>query len=234
MARQEQLSKAFRECSGVQSCITRKLISGTVQEQLDSEIQNEIANWTFGLLITAILGAGTSLVGLVWIRASLIAARHANEINSLSISNAERAWVFPDVEPKGYVEYPEDSSVPILEIVTVNRNFGKTAAMNVRTNIGASSLDHIDSVMKSLVAENLSLTENGILIPPGDSRLREWVWSGDDRFELEMSDIAFIVGCVAYETMFDNEVHVTGFVYWLSVDDWGKPVLTPWAGSFAN
>ena len=235
---QTRIEKARKDCRGASECFREILRGSDLQSQFDSQIQNEIANWTFGLLVIAVLGACTSVVGLVWIRASLVAARHANEINSMSIANAERAWVFSDAHADGYLN--ENHGVRSLEIRVDNKNFGKTAASNVRTNVGAATLDTIDDVMKRLVEDCSapSKVKDGLLIPPGEVRVREWVWSSDATQGLEvdtsLGPVEFIVGCVCYETMFDSEVHVSGFAYWISVDDWDRITLVPWAGSFAN
>lgn len=233
---QTRLTKASRECHGAVDCFQATLRGSDLQDQFDSQIQNEIANWTFGLLIIAVLGACTSIVGLVWIRASLVAARHANEINSMSISNAERAWVFPDVRPSGYMG--EQDGARWLPVRVENKNFGKTAASNVRTIVGAASLNTIDEVMSRLVSRNNepSPVRDGLLIPPGEVRQREWVWSSDASQDLPITSeaVSFVVGCVSYETMFDSEVHVTGFVYSIEIDELERVTLLPWAGSFAN
>lgn len=233
-----RIAKANRDCRGAVDCFQATLRGSDLQEQFDSQVQNEIANWTFGLLIIAVLGACTSIVGLVWIRASLVAARHANEINSMAISNAERAWVFSEVHPEGHIQ--EVDGIDCINIRVEHKNFGKTAASNVRTNIGAASLDTVDEVMKRLVADNTkpSTAKYGLLIPPGDVRHRAWVWSSDEtqgvKIDLSIDKASFIVGCVSYETMFDTDVHVSGFVYSVNVDSWGTLKFHPWAGSFAN
>lgn len=235
---QTRVEKANKQCRGASECYRSVLRGSDLQDQFDSQIQNEIANWTFGLLIIAVLGACTSVVGLVWIRASLVAARHANDINSMSIANSERAWVFSDVRALGAVN--EHMGVRSLHILVDNKNFGKTAASNVRTNVGAASLDTIDEVMKRLVkvSNTPSPIRQGLLIPPGDLRTREWGWSANMIQGVEINTaldpIEFIVGCVCYETMFDSEVHVSGFVYWINDDGLGTVHLVPWAGSFAN
>lgn len=227
---------AFKECKGDAVCINKKLpASFDDKAALDRAIQDEISDWNFGLLIVAVFGSATSVVGLIWIRASLAAAREANEINASAIANSERAWVFQEVERKSWIEYPD--GIPQMEILVKNKNYGKTAAFNVRTHVVSSDIESIDTVMAQLTDHVLHVDhDDGLLIPPGEVRHRPWMWSGEDSLQvgIDPHKADFIVGCVAYETMFDDETHVSGFVYYIQWRTDGSFELSPWRGSFAT
>ncbi|TAY37192.1 hypothetical protein [Rhizobium leguminosarum] len=238
--RDDTIEQAVRKCGNDIRCIPLELRrSRGSADAFVRSLQDETADWTFLLLVLGVMTGGISILGLIWIRASLLAAREANNINAAAIMTSERAWVFSTVAPDGEVEYFHDGEVTSLHIKIINRNAGKSAAINVHTNIHSSDLSRVSEVMDLLAKESLQYdsARNGVLLGPGEEYNREWVWTSHDRFEIEFRTApVLIVGCVTYETLFDDEKHQTGFVYIIGEPTMtgGPPTLRLWSGGFAT
>ncbi|MCF6370964.1 hypothetical protein [Rhizobium halophilum] len=220
----------------------------------------EIADWTFGLLLTSMIGVGFSVIGLYWVRETLLAtrgtaeaAREANEITRTSNETSERAWIVSRVKPMSHITLDPDGNWG-LPIVIENKNAGKTPALNVSTNVIAASLDEIGGAVSYLRKESgAHLKINGIMLAPNGVVERRWMFhtTMTNEFYHTSSEIPeFIVGCVTYHTIFDEDLHHTIFVYHVSRDTGfevgfvdpklydGMPpeevYLWPWTGSYAT
>ncbi|AGC35564.1 hypothetical protein RHEph01_gp054 [Rhizobium phage RHEph01] len=237
--RTEMTAQAVKKCGSDARCVRLELLQKEASaDNFVRSLQDETADWTFFLLLLGVVTGGVSILGLIWIRASLLAAREANSINAAAIITSERAWVFSRVETHTQLE-EYHGEVMQLDIRVVNKNTGKSAAINVHTNIHSSDGDHIDQVMDLLAKESLQSdsSQNGVLLAPGDEYSRPWMWSSHDRFDIQFDgSVRFIVGCVTYETLFDDQKHQTGFVFCIAAPDRsdGPAILVPWSGSFAT
>ncbi|WP_155947798.1 hypothetical protein [Rhizobium sp. 2MFCol3.1] len=239
-SRSAMVRRVQKQCQLDLECLRQELSGlSAAGDNLAQSLQDETADWTYFILILGVVTGGVSVLGLVWIRASLLAAREANALNAAAIITSERGWVFSTVRPLDVLRLEHDGESSSLHIGITNRNAGKTAAINVHTNVHSSDLHSIPLVMDMLATESLEFDSehHGTLVPPGESYEREWSWTNYDRFEIEFrSQADFIVGCVTYETLFDDKKHQTGFVYLIEPTDElnGKPILRPWSGGFAT
>lgn len=220
----------------------------------------EIADWTFGMLLTSMIGVSFSVVGLYWVRGTLLAtrgtaeaAREANEITRASLQTSERAWIVSKIKPVGPISVDSDGHW-LMPAHIVNSNVGKTPALNVSSNLLVTDSSGIPAAVEKLKQEALSNNKgSGILIAPQDGFERRW-FIGSSSIEGDNDNHEgipeFIVGCVTYSTIFDEKIHYTIFVYNVSrntgstsgfVDPElydGMPpeeiYLWPWSGSHAT
>ncbi|MBY3335512.1 hypothetical protein HFN99_01010 [Rhizobium laguerreae] len=238
--RTETTAQIVRRCGNDVQCARLEMRrSFGSADAFARSLQDETADWTFLLLLLGIATGGLSILGLIWIRASLLAAREANSINAAAIMTSERAWVFSRVVTEQQLRFEHDDEIAYLDIQIVNKNAGKSAAINVHTNVACSDGDHIHEVMDQLARDSLKFdsSEFGVLLAPGDEYAREWLWADHDDIGIKFNrSVRFIVGCVTYETLFDDEKHQTGFVFSIDAPERmdGPAILRPWAGSFAT
>lgn len=89
-----------------------------------ADSDREIADWTFGMLVTSIITTGASVGGLYWVAQSLAASRRANELSAQSVATSERAWIFTTPRATSPIRLTQDQGWEV-DIVMENRNCGK-------------------------------------------------------------------------------------------------------------
>lgn len=221
--------------------------------------EREMADWAFGAVAASLASVAFSVVGLFWVKETLVATRltaraavEANEITRSQIETSERAWIVCKVKPVGRIRI-EESGHWVMPIVVVNSNVGKTPALHVSTNVIAADMDDLEAAISFIKSGNRARhRENGIMLAPNDSYERKWGFSSamvDPAYQRNFRIPDFIVGCVSYSTIFDDDAHSTIFVYHVSRDTGpdagyvggiydGMPpeevYLWPWNGSSAD
>ncbi|MER9560349.1 hypothetical protein [Mesorhizobium sp. M0323] len=98
-----------------------------------NSIDDEVADWTFGLLLTSIITVAITSGGLYWVARSLAATNRANDLSSRSLEISERAWIFTTPRAVGQKVTNRDGTWS-LEVVFENINNGRTVALEVHTN----------------------------------------------------------------------------------------------------
>nr|WP_155755931.1 hypothetical protein [Rhizobium leguminosarum] len=214
-----------------QTCIVKQLDD---DDKLDWNIQEQTADWTFGTLLVGIVGALSGLLGLFWIRQTLLAANRANEISREAFVTGERAWIFTEIQPDGESEVDEHGNWN-FPIVIVNTNYGKTVGLKVHSNIASCPMGKEREILEKLCEESRRLPfDDGVLLAPGETFRREWKWGyqpGEWEGKLKPYEYVarMLVGCVTYETPFGTGTHQTAFVYIVEGNE-----LKKWSGGFAN
>lgn len=218
-----------------------------LQSQIDTDAaantstEKEIADWTFGMLLVSLGTAAISLGGLYWVARSIDASRRANELSALAIKTSERPWIIVHVEQAGPYEKTEKGFNIPLDIVYTNK--GNTPALRAHSWSGGTVYERQkDALRKGIVkyGTKKSGEENGILLAPGQIFRRPWFvsydCSDDDIGELDGAKIASVVyGAVHYGTNFDEEIHLTAFVFIVEpARRRGKVTFRPWAGGLAT
>jgi hypothetical protein len=226
--------------SGSPSSVTcfARTIDSNISADREHLVQVEIANWTFGMLITSIVGLVSGLLGLYWIRDTLKATNRSNEIGREALIVSERAWITSEIIQEADLDVEQDGTW-FIEVSIRNTNFGKTPALKVHSNIAAATFGKEREELARICRENLSFNEDyGIMLAPGQTFSRPWRWHSarvDEGDEIGNSS-KVLVGCITYQTTFDQVQHQTAFVFIVEPDPdvSGKVIFRPWAGSFAN
>ena len=182
----------------------------------------------------SIVGAMSGLLGLFWIRQTLLAANRANEISREAFITGERPWIFTEIEADFEADLDEHD-IWSLDITIVNKNYGKSVALRVHSNIASCPLGkQKEAIEKLCTVSREQVFDDGILLAPGETFRRPWKWTYDpEEWVGKLKDYEpvarMIVGCVTYETPFNDGLHQTAFAY---VIDAGK--LAKWSGGFAS
>lgn len=199
----------------------------------------EIADWTFGLLLTSIISVFVTISGLYWVAQSLAATNRANELSSKSLEVSERAWIFTTPRALGPKKFYNTGNWD-LEVAFDNVNSGKTVAFDVHTSCKATWYGNQNRALKKLVDETDRFADSGIMMVPGQVFERPWGLTSDQDPPQTAEELAvagttaMLVGVISYRTIFDNVIHRTAFVYAIGVGDGGQVEFKPWAGGFAT
>jgi hypothetical protein len=224
---------------------TRRAVEQSA-EQYSLSINREVADWTFGMLLAAIATFVASVGGLYWVAQSLNANRKANEISARAIFTAERAWVFTKPRQTNHLEFGEEESWS-LDIVLAHTNVGNTAAIQVNTTAEVTFMDNELVVLERLKKANAQSntergwgTEVGIMLAPGETFERPWKIGAPAEEDMPpppstAGTADFLVGVIGYRTLFDHELHQTGFVFWIDKSKGEDDIqFKVWRGGFAS
>lgn len=168
------------------------------------------------VLFTAVLAVFTGL--LWWSTAKLWKAGEKQAVlTKQALISSQRAWISISLEADGDLDVTRQGiQLPVCLHV---HNIGRSPALRTHTMMKMVMFSNrISSKLVELTEkEKMPNMTSSRLVLPDESYDRKWVPSMS-RLEIEKDKIGsdiwpYIIGCVSYQVLGDDEVHQTAFVY---------------------
>lgn len=190
----------------------------TQRAERDLRAQEQMANWALLMFITSVVGALTTIIGLIYIVKAYLANVEATEAATLAANAATstlhsgRAWIMPsgrvEVDPLGpgftFRDKPMNGGQRVALLLT---NFGQSPAMNVSS---AAEQILIDTVGESSLAYMVFPDEGtrDSAAPPGASAGGIAVFlSADDVAKIRRGErTPYVYTRITYRDIFQPEL----------------------------
>lgn len=168
--------------------------------------------------------AGIGVFGALLVFAGLVYTARMTAISRHTLVASARAWMVTNVETDGDFIVDPVSGLG-LPIKMLNKNIGKTPALNVRTHVSivegwpVMGSDPVQEGFRKLKEANIDVDAVAAarLVIPGESYERLWFASTDRSYRVE-SLLIFprLLVLITYNVLHESKPRHTGFVYHIS------------------
>ena len=209
---------ALAACDGADNASLRQCVvdaleaaQGKSESRQGLYAQQDMSKWAFWTMIASSLTMSITLLGLVWIRGTLLATRDAVVQGqraadaAFDMLKSDRAWLLND--ESAIVIEPNKAGTHI-NIRSVFRNFGRSPAINVRSAWQFRVVPSVDEFSPDIEAlRKIAAAQHPVTVAPNGPNIREDAVRNDIFLSLTHGDnFYYAVGYFTYNDIFVSSV----------------------------